>query len=449
MKNQKNLVSRRDFVRMSGTLVTGIAAGTAALTGIPRVHAAENHTIKIALVGCGGRGTGAASQALSTAGPTRLIAVADFFENRAKNCVEMLKNEHGNKADVPQDRIFAGLDGYKSVMDLLGSTDVVLLATPPAFRPIHVEYAVNKGIHVFMEKSFGVDAPGVRRIRKAGELAKQKNLKVAGGLMSRHSDSLAAAVEQIHSGAIGDAVTCWAYREHGAVGFAPKQPGETELAHQIRNYSNYTWLNGSFLLDWLIHNLDICCWVKGAYPVSAQGMGGRQVRTERDQLYDHYGVEYRFPDGTTLLAQGRHINNCWGFFGSVIQGTKGSAVLGEGISHPKLYKTWKRSPEDLIWEHKGKFNNFYQTEHDLLFDAIRNDKPHNEYEYSADAAMVGILGLMAVESGQEITWEQANNSEVRHAPNLDSLTMESDPPVMPDADGRYPIALPGLKSVWK
>ena len=446
MSTPKKLHSnRRDFLKTTGV----IAAGTLLTSGVSRfVHAGENNTIKIALVGCGGRGTGAASQALSTKGPTKLVAVADFFAGRANATCDMLKGEHGEKADVPQEHRFAGLDAYKHAIDLLGPGDVVLLATPPAFRPPHVEYAVDKGVNVFMEKSFAVDAPGVRRIRKAGERAKEKNLKVASGLMSRHSYALGSAIDQVHQGAIGDLVTCWAYRMHGVVGFAPKSPDETELAHQIRNYSNYTWLNGSFLLDWLIHNLDICCWAKGMIPVSAQAMGGRHVRTEKDQLFDHYGAEYRFPDGTTLFAHGRHLNNCWGFFGSVLQGTKGSAVLGEGISQPKLYKTWKRAPEDMIWEHKGEFNQFYQTEHDLFFDAIRNDKPHNETKYSADATMVGILGLMAVETGQEVTWEQAENSNVSLAPGLETMTADGPAPVLPDADGNYPIAKPGISSIW-
>ena len=188
---------------------------------------------------------------------------------------------------------------------------------------MHLEYAVAKGMHVFMEKSFAVDAPGVRRVLRAGEEAAKKNLKIAGGLMSRHYKPLEDAVEQIHKGAIGEVITCYAYRVHEPVGFGPKAAGESELAHQIRNYSNFTWLNGSFLLDWLIHNIDVCCWIKGAWPVSAQGQGGRQVRTEPDQLFDHYIAEYTFPDGTRLIAQGRHMLDCWGFFGSVIHGAEG------------------------------------------------------------------------------------------------------------------------------
>jgi myo-inositol 2-dehydrogenase / D-chiro-inositol 1-dehydrogenase len=318
--------SRRDFLKTSGTALAGVTlAGMVA----PRVHAAEDNTITVALVGCGGRGTGAAAQALSTPGPTRLVAMADVFPHRLESSLKSLGGLK-DKIDVPKERQFIGLDGYKKAIDALGPNGVVLLCTPPGFRPIHLEYAVEKGVNVFMEKSFAVDAPGIRRVLKAGEAAAKKNLKVAGGLMSRHYKPLEDCIAKIHDGAIGQVITCWAYRVHGPVGFGPKAAGQSELAHQIQNYSNYTWLNGSFLLDWLIHNLDVCCWVKDAWPVSAQGQGGRQVRNEPDQLFDHYAVEYTFPDGTRLFAQGRHQGNTWGFFGDVIHGATGCAVLGEG-----------------------------------------------------------------------------------------------------------------------
>jgi predicted dehydrogenase len=326
---------------------------------------------------------------------------------------------------------------------------VVLLATPPAFRPLHLEYAVEKGRNVFMEKSFAVDAPGIHRVLKAGKKAAEKNLKIAGGLMTRHSKATEEAVQQIHDGAIGEVITLWAYRVHGPAGMGgPKGPQESELAHQIRNYSNFTWLNGTFVLDWLIHNLDVACWVKGDWPVSAQGQGGRQVRTAADQMFDHFAVEYRFADGTRLFAQARHMPNTWGYYADVVHGAKGSAFLGEFISHPLIYKGHKQSPEDVIWRHKGAENrNPYQVEHDLLFDAIRQDKPYNETERCAKSAMAGILGRMAAESGQEITWDQAMASQIELAPGLDKLTMDSPAPVMPDAQGRYPIAMPGFTKV--
>ncbi len=447
-KQAQGLASRREFLKRT----TAAAAGAALAGAITaRGYAAENNTIKIALVGCGGRGTGAAAQAMSTKGPTQLVAMADFFSDRLKASLGALAGSNPKQVDVPPDRQFAGLDGYKKAIDCLGPGDVVLLATPPAFRPIHLEYAVQKGVNVFMEKSFAVDAPGIRRVLKAGQEAAKKNLKIAGGLMSRHYKPLEEAVARLHEGMIGDLITCWAYRVHGPVGFTPKSAGMSDLAHQIRNYSNYTWLNGSFLLDWLIHNLDVCCWCKDAWPVSAQGQGGRQVRTEADQLFDHYAVEYTFPDGTRLFAQGRHQANTWGFFGDVIHGAKGSAVLGEGISDPKIYKGFQQTPENVIWQFKGNLRspecNHYQVEHDLLFAAIREDKPYNETERSAKAAMTGILGRMAAECGQKVTWDEAMSSNLELAPGLDKLTVDSPAPVLPDAQGHYPVAMPGLTKV--
>ncbi|MCX7825224.1 MAG: Gfo/Idh/MocA family oxidoreductase [Verrucomicrobiae bacterium] len=437
--------SRRDFLKLSGGAV---AASALAGVAIPRVHAVGSDTIKVALIGCGGRGTGAASNALSTqSGPVKLHAMADVFEDRLQKSLDGLKKKHKEKVEVPKDRQFVGFDAYKKAMDTLGPEDVVLLTTPPAFRPLHLEYAVQKGLHVFMEKAFAVDAPGIRRVLKAGEEARKKNLKIAGGLMSRHSKPLEAAIEQIHKGAIGDIITCWAYRVHGPVGFQPKAANMSELMHQIRNYSCFTWLNGSFILDWLIHNLDVCCWVKNAWPVSAQGQGGRQTRTEPDQLFDHYAVEYHFPDGTRLFAQGRHIAKCWGFFGCIIHGTRGSGVLGEGISQPRLFKDHKQTAGNQIWEFKGTSVAPHQAEHDLLFEAIRQNKPYNETERSAYAAMTGILGRMAAESGQLITWEQAMASNLELAPGREKLPADSQPPVMPDANGRYPIAMPGTTQV--
>jgi predicted dehydrogenase len=364
-----------------------------------------------------------------------------------KSSLQALSGQKAQQVDVPPDRQFVGLDGYKKAMDCLGPGDVVILATPPGFRPIHLENAVAKGLNVFMEKSFAVDGPGIRRVLKAGEEATKKNLKIVGGLMSRHYKPLEEAVCKLHEGIIGERITCWAYRVHGPVGYTPKSEGMSDLAHQIRNYSNFTWLNGSFILDWLIHNIDVCCWCKDAWPVSAQGQGGRQVRTELDQLFDHYAVEYSFADGTRLFAQGRHQANTWGFFGDVIHGATGCAVLGEGVPNPRIYKGHQATPANMIWEYKGPQCNQYQVEHDLLFAAIRENKPYNETERSAKAAMAGILGRMAAECGQMVTWDEAINSKLELAPGLDKLTMDSPAPIQPDAQGRYPIAMPGLTKV--
>ena len=438
--------SRREFLKQT----TGAFSG-AALAGAlsARAYANEDNTIKVALIGCGGRGTGAAANALSTRnqGPVKLVALADVFDHRVKGSFERLQTQFSDQVDVPPDRRFAGFDAYQRAIDALDPGDVVLLATPPAFRPLHLEYAVDKGCHVFMEKSFAVDAPGVRRVLAAGKKADEKDLKVVGGLHMRHCPALEAAVGQVHEGQIGTVVTAWAYRMHGPVGFRPRQEGMSELAHQVANYSNFTWVNGSFLLDWLIHNLDVCCWVKDAWPASCQGQGGRQVRTQPDQLFDHYAAEYTFPDGTRLFAQGRHMAGCWGFFGNNIHGTTGSGVLGEGIRDPRLYQGFHATGDNQAWAYEGPRPSPYQVEHDRLFQAIRNDRPHNETERCAHAAMVGILGRMAVESGKRVTWEQAMNSDLVLA-DVDGMTWDSEPPVQPDDEGNYPVAMPGFTTAF-
>ncbi|MBN1806819.1 MAG: Gfo/Idh/MocA family oxidoreductase [Sedimentisphaerales bacterium] len=443
-KTQESSTTRRQFLKQtSGTL-----AGAALVSAIAsRSYASENNTIDIVLIGCGGRGTGAAANALSTKGPTRLVAMADVFPSRLQNSLENLKRKFEQQVDVPKSRQLIGMDAFKKAIDIIAPGGVVILATPPVFRPVHLEYAVAKNCNVFMEKSFAVDAPGIRRVLKAGRKAEAKNLRIATGLMSRHYIPLEQAVQKLHEGIIGDIITCWAYREHAPVGFAQKSSGMNEMAHQIRNYSSFTWVNGSFILDWLIHNLDVCCWCKNAWPVSAQGQGGRQVRTQPDQLFDHYAVEYHFPDGTRLFAQGRHMDNCWGFFGDIIHGTTGSAVLGEGIPQPRIFKRHNQTPENQIWNYNGPRCDAYQHEHDLLFDAIRRNKPYNETERSAYAAMTGILGRMAAESGRMITWKEAMASDLELAPGIENYSMDSDPPVMPDAKGNYPIAMPGQTKV--
>ncbi len=445
MKSSKETVnSRRDFLKQTGSLVAASAVVGAVAA---RSYADDDSTVKLALIGCGGRGTGAAINALNTKGSTELSAMADVFDDRLKGSLNRLKRSHKDKLAVMPDRAFIGFDGYKKAIDAIAPGGVALLTTPPCFRPIHLEYAVEKGCHVFMEKSFAVDGPGIRRVLKAGELATKKNLKIAGGLMSRHSKQLEQAVEQIHKGIIGDVITCWAYRMHGPVGFKKKPAGMSELLHQIRNYSCFTWINGSFILDWLIHNLDVACWCKDAWPVSAQGHGGRQTRTAPDQMFDDFAVEYSFADGTRMLAQARHIRGTWGFFGDVIHGTTGCAVLGEGKSNPLIYKGHQQIAKNIIWKQKGGGSNPYQEEHNLLFDAIRNNKPYNETERCAKAAMTGILGRMAAESGKVVTWDQALASNLELAPGLDKYTSKSDAPVIPDKDGQYPVAIPGVTKV--
>ncbi len=437
-------LSRRQFIATS----TKAAAGATLITALPRAgYAASSDTIKIVLVGCGGRGTGAAAQALSTAGPTKLWAMADFFEDRLQNSLAVLKQQKPGQVDVPPERQFVGLDAFKKAMDTVEKGSVVLLATPPAFRPIHVEYAVAKNLHVFMEKSFAVDAPGIRRILKCGEEAQRRNLKIAGGLMCRHNPALEEAVNKIHQGMIGNVISAWAYRMHGPVGIRARESSWNELAYQIANFAGFTWLNGSFIVDWLIHNIDVCCWVKNDWPVSAQGRGGRQVRKDPDQLFDHYDAEYTFADGSRMVVEGRLMEGCWPCWGDQVHGAKGSGLLGEGVESPRLFNSLNQTSKHVIWSFKGQKGDPYQIEHDRLFEAIRHDQPCNETERCAKTNLAAIMGRMACESGQKIEWNDAMSSTRELAPGLDAFSRESNPPVMPDEAGGYPIAKPGQTKV--
>ncbi|MGL6225921.1 MAG: Gfo/Idh/MocA family protein [Thermoguttaceae bacterium] len=437
--------SRRSFLK---TAALGSAA--LALSPVPRVHAGENHTIKVALVGCGGRGGGAAVNALSTEGPVKLWAVADVFENRLEGCLRSLEDAFPEKVDVPKERQFLGFDAFKKAIDSLDPGDVVLLATIPAFRPQHVEYAVQKGINVFMEKSFGVDVPGVKRIMESSKLADQKNVKIACGLMWRHCKARAEAIDRIHQGEIGDLVHLRTYRMHGPVWMSERTRREKELGYQIRNYSNFTWTNGSFLLDWQVHNIDICCWAKNAWPVKVLGMGGRAGRRVDGQEFDHYNVEYTFADGSNLYVVGRHCPNCFDMYSDFVHGTKGSGVLMTNLSASasKLYKNQLMIPENVIWAFPGNEPNPYQVEMDRLFAAIRQDVAYNEGHRAAQAALAGIFGRMSVFSGKEIHWEEAIQSTREEFPGLDQITWETQPPVLPNEQGEYPIAIPGETAPW-
>ena len=436
--------SRREFLKTSSTALAG-----ATLLGAisARSYAAEDNTIKVALVGCGGRGTGAAAQALSTKGPTVLWAMADVFEDRLQPSLQRLSKaarEAGGRARraavprhgrLPQGDRLAGPRQRRP----LGHA-ARLPADAPGIRG-------RKGDARVHGEVVRGGRPGHPPRAPAGEEATKKNLTIAGGLMSRHAKCTEEVVRQIHDGAIGEVITCWAYREHGPVGFTPKTAGMSELAHQIRNYSNFTWLNGTFQLDWLIHQMDVCCWAKNAWPVSAQGQGGRQVRTEPDQLFDHYAVEYTFPDGTRMFSQGRHIAGCWDYAGSILHGSKGSAHTGEGVYNPRLYKGYRQTAENVIWAVQGTERPTRTRSSTICCSSPSARTSPTTRRSAAKAAMTGILGRMAAESGKLVTWDEALASDLELAPGLDQLTMESPPPVTPDAQGRYPVAMPGTTKV--
>jgi len=435
--------SRRDFLKLSG----GVAAASAlAGVAIPRCHAAENSTIKLALVGCGGRGTGAVADAFSTqGGPVQLYAMADVFENRLQGSFDRLSGPYKDKVDVPPERRFVGFDAYKKAIDCLGSGDVVLLTTPAVFRPVHFEYAVQKGVNVFMEKSFAVDPPGVRRLLKSAEESEKKGLKVASGFMWRHSTARQEVIKRIHDGEIGDLHTLRIYRVHGPVHIGPKPAGVNELVFQLQRPFCFNWLSAGFFVDWHCHNVDVACWAKGAWPVSAQGMGGR-CYTEAGELFDHYTVEFTFPDGAKLFAFSRHMANCWSTYSDYAHGSKGSAVImtSLGAPEPKIYRSQRMVEEDLAWRCEKPDCNPYHQEWQVLVDAIRQNKPHNESRRAAEADLAALMGRMATHTGAMITWDQAMNSNFQYVKDIDAMTLDTPAPIQAGPDGLYTPPQPGL-----
>jgi len=449
--------SRREFLKDAGRL-----AATSALTAgvATRLYAGENNTIKVALVGCGGRGSGAASDALSVKnGPMKLVAMADVFENRLTGSYNSLKARHDGQIDVPEDRRFVGFDAYKKAMDCLDPGDVAIFATPPAFRWVHFTYAIKRGLNVFMEKPVTVDGPTSRRMFKLAKEATAKNLKVGVGLMSRHSRALQELAKRIRDGEIGDIILQRGYRMHGPIGFfssPPKPPGISELLYQVQRFHSFIWASGGNFSDFYIHIIDHQCWMKDAWPVKAHALGGRHYRqspegvTYVDQNFDTYSVEYTFADGATFIMDGRCIMGCHDIYSSYAHGSKGMAIVskhGDCGLPSSTHKGQNPTRENLIWQSKvsPRERNPYQNEWDDLMDAIRNDKPYNETERGVQTSLVTSLGRMAAHTGQEITYDEMLNCEHEMAPGLDKLTMDSAAPLQADADGRYPVPQPGIK----
>lgn len=448
--------SRRDFLKTTGRI-----AAVSALAGvaIPYVHAAGNETIQVALIGCGGRGSGAAANALAVRnGPTKLVALADVFENRVQGSYSNLKKNFADKVDVPQDRQFVGFDAYKKAMDCLKPGDIAIFATPPAFRWVHFTYAIQKGLNVFMEKPVTVDGPTCKRMFKLGEEATAKNLKVGVGLMSRHSRAMQELADRIHNGEVGDIILMRGYRMHAPGGsfqsFA-KPAGANELHYQIQRFHSFIWASGGNFSDFYIHVIDHLCWMKNAWPTKAQALGGRHYRYSRDgQLYvdqnfDSYAVEYTFADGSKFNFDGRCMTGCKDIYSSYVHGTKGLAIASKNsdCGQPSsIYKGQNPMRSNMLWESKAPRGEEdpYQNEWNDLVDAIRNDKPYNEVKRGVEASLVTSLGRMAAHTGQEITYDDMLNCEHEMAPTVDQMTNTSPAPVVADANGRYPIPMPGI-----
>ena len=427
--------TRREFLNDAGGIAATTLLASHALGG---VHWGGSDTVQVGVVGCGGRGTGAVVDGLSvTRGPMRLVAMADVFEDRMTSSHRALTERFDDESDVAQDRRHIGFDGYRHVMDALNPGDVVILATPPAFRWVHFKYAVEKGLNVFMEKPLSVDGPSSRKMLELAEQAREKNLKVGVGLMSRHSRALQELKRRVEDGELGEIITQHGYRMQGAIATFRSPPvpaGMSELEYQIRRFHSFLWASGGAYNDFFIHIIDQLCWMKGAWPVKAQALGGRHYKTRRDgvayvdQNLDTYAVEYTYPDGTKLMFDGRNMEGCLEKFSSFMLGTKGSAIVsnnGDCGLPSRIYGSHDFSRENLVWtsEVARDQRNPYQNEWNDLIDAIREDRPYNEAKRGIEASLVCNMGRMAAHTGREITFEEMLACEHEFAPGVAELTV--------------------------
>jgi myo-inositol 2-dehydrogenase/D-chiro-inositol 1-dehydrogenase len=450
-QNKPQPLSRRTHVARATTAgAAGAAVGSLAVSR--GAHAAGSDLIKLALIGCGGRGTGAATQALSNSAHSnvKLVAMADAFDDRLKSSLKRIDAKCPGQVDVPQERQFSGVECHRGAIEC--DPDMVLLCTPPGFRPMQFEAAVNAGKHVFMEKPVAVDSPGVRRVIAANELAKKKGLAVAVGLNGRHAQAAQKCIARIHDGAVGRIDCIRAYFNSSGVWVRPRRPDQTEMQYQVMNWYYFNWLSGDHIVEQHVHYLDASNWVKDdGHPIQANGMGGRQVRTDAaavaegnpvgsyGNIFDHHAVEFDYADGAKLFSYCRHMKGCWNNTGWTALGTKGSAGYGRGST---IVSPDGQPPEEFL---RDKVDS-HQTEHDHLFAALAAGQPYNEGEYGWKSTMTAILGRMATYSGKTVTWDDALNSNLDLSPA--GYTWDSQPQPQPGEDGSYPIPMPGVTKAW-
>lgn len=441
--------NRREFLKTAGKIT---AASALAGVTIPHVHAAGSDTVSIALVGAGGRGTGAANDALSGKnGPVKLTAMADIFENRLTGSLNGLKARHTDKVDVGEKK-FIGFDGYKHAIDALKPGDIAIFATPPAFRWVHFQYAIEKRVNVFMEKPVCVDGPSARKMLALGDEATKRGLKVGVGLMCRHCRVRQELYDRIQQGEAGDILLLRAYRMHPpAASFRSKRrPADVkELHYQIQRFHSFLWASGGCFSDFYIHNIDEACWMKNDWPVEVRANGGRNYREDWiDQNFDSYSCEYTFADGSKFFFEGRIMEGCRQEFATYAHGTKGLAVVskaGHSPARSKIFKGQNEKSENIVWQGPKQEGNPYQLEWNDLIDAIRNNKPYNEVERGTKASLVTAMGRWSAHTGQIITFDDYLNSKTAFAPDVDKLTLDGPPPLKENADGSYPVPTPGAR----
>lgn len=448
--------TRRQFLAATG----GVALATA-IPALSRagVHQQGGGEIRVALVGCGGRGSGAAVNAVRVKnGPVKLVAMADVFEDRLNSSFDNLQGTIKDGMDVPPERRFLGYDGYKHAMDCLRPGDVVILTTPPAFRWVHYQYAIEKKLNVFMEKPVTVDGPTSKRMLELNEKAKAAGLKVGVGLMSRHTIGMQELAKRIQDGELGDILLMRGYRMHGPAASSQsvmKPDNMTDLEYQIRRFHSFLWASGGCYADFYIHHIDHLVWMKGSLPVKAQGVGGRHYKENRegrpfvDQNLDAYAVEYTFDDGTKFFFEGRCMEGAAGIYSSYVHGTKGVGIVarsGDFGGPQATFKGHTMDPATQLWQSSDR-SNPYQNEWEVLINKIRNNEPHNEVESGVNTCVVTNMGRMAAHTGQEITFEQMLNCTHEFAPTVAQLGYDTPAPVMPLSDGDtvYPVPMPGIK----
>ncbi|MCC6784055.1 MAG: Gfo/Idh/MocA family oxidoreductase [Planctomycetes bacterium] len=450
--------TRRRFLAETGRFA---AASALAGTALPQVHLGGRESLKVALVGCGGRGGGAAVNALSVPGADlKLVAVADVFAAKPRQLAASLKEQFADKVDLPAERQFVGFDGYRRAMDCLDPGDIVILTTPPAFRWVHYALAIEKGLNVFMEKPVTVDGPTSKRMLELNAKAIEKGLRVGVGLMSRHNHGMRELKQRIADGELGEILFMRGYRMHGPAAFfrsLPKPEGISELMYQIQRFHSFLWASGGNFSDFNIHIIDHLCWMKGSWPTKAQGVGGRHYREGAegvyiDQNFDSYAVEYTFADGAKLFFDGRCMTGCKEIYQSFAHGTKGMAVVssqGDCGLPSGTFKSHVGGRADLLWQSKvpPDKQNPYQNEWDELIAAIREGRPHNEVESGIKTSLVTSMGRMAAHTGMEVKYEDILNGDHEFAPNVAELTLDSPAPLQLGDDGRYPMPMPGQKGM--